>query len=241
MGTLRKSLLFVAIAILVAPLYGATKRYEVKSGIVEYKIDGGGSIMGMKTSTKGTKTIAFKDWGNVEISDETVEEEAPMQGVKTKRTLSKFDNLALYTVDFDQKIITKMDAMQEDYIKSNTNYTKYGRDMLEKNGGKLVGHENVLGYKCEVWEWMGSKIWVYKGVTLKLEGSMMGIKMSEEATKVQFDVAVPSSRFELPNYPVKSINEMYGAAMMEGTEDMSDEEKAQMQEMMKNIGNMFGK
>lgn len=243
MNILKKSAGIILATVLMMPLYGATKRYEVKSGIVEYKIDGGGSVMGMNTSTKGTKTTVFKDWGNIEVSDETVEEIAPMQKAQTKRNLSKIDNMVLYAVDFDQKIITKMDALKDGYIKSNTNYTKYGKELLEKNGGKLVGHENILGYKCEVWEWMGSKIWVYKGVTLKAEASMMGIKMTEEATKAQFDVAVPSSRFELPSYPIKSVNEMYGAAMqdMQDTEDMSDEEKAAMQEMMKNLGNMFGK
>jgi hypothetical protein len=61
--------LFV-LSVTVSGLSAQTKRYEVKSGIIEYTINGGGDMMGIKTKIKGTAKNIFKDWGNVELHDE---------------------------------------------------------------------------------------------------------------------------------------------------------------------------
>jgi hypothetical protein len=226
--------LLMACAVLSLPLLGSTKRYEVRSGEIEYKIEGGGKMIGMQTSTSGTKTVVFQDWGNVEVSESKETTKMTGQQPQSEHTLVKFDNGKVYSVDFEDKVIYFHDVMQGDYDKTSQNYTRYGRDMLEKNGGKRVGNEKVLGYNCEVWEWQGIKMWVYKGVMLKTASNMMGVTHTETATKAKFDVTIASERFVLPKYPVKKTEDMYEEAL-EG-EDMSEEEKAQAKELMKSFG-----
>lgn len=220
------------------------KMYETESGIVEYEIRGGGTLMGMKTSTKGTKTLSFKNWGNLSLTEETKTVETNGKA-KQERTLGKFENGIVYVVDFEQKAIMKMD-MQDSmnaYGKGKSNMTQVGREMMQQMGGKKVGEESVLGYTCEVWEFQWGKVWGHKGIPLKTQSTMMGITHTEIATKVNFGASIPSSKFVLPNYPIQSMDDMIMQNMQkgEGMEDMSDAEKKELKELMKNMGSMFGK
>ncbi|MGE4510203.1 MAG: hypothetical protein AB7D43_03770 [Sulfurimonadaceae bacterium] len=228
------SSLFMACVVLSMPLLGDTKRYEVSSGEIEYTIEGGGKMIGMQTSTSGTKNVVFKDWGNVEVSESRETTKMSGQQPQSEHTLVKFEDGKVYSVDFEDKVIYFHDIMGGGYDKISQNYTQYGRDMLEQNGGKRVGSEKLLGYNCEVWEWQGMKMWVYKGVMLKITSNMMGVTHTERATKAKFGVTIPSERFALPKYPVKKADAMYEEAL-EG-EDMSEEEKAQAKELMKSFG-----
>lgn len=216
-----------------------TKRYEVESGEIEYVIKGGGNMMGMKSSTEGKKTVVFEKWGNHEVSESYEKNTNGFGAPEETHELTQFKNGKVASVDFEEKVIYIHDLMQKSYQGSNENYTQFGRDMLEQNGGKRVGSEKILGYNCEVWEWMGAKIWVYKGVTLKVTTNMMGMTHTEVATKARFNKKIPSSRFALPKYPTKKVEDVYNDAME--AEDMSEEEKQQAREMMQNLGGMFNR
>ena len=56
-------------------------------------------------------------------------------------------------------------------------------------------------------------------------------------------VTVPASKFVLPNYPIRSMDEMMMQNFEKSTakEDMSPEEVKELKELMKNMGGMFGK
>lgn len=230
----RMIFLVLAWVVSLSSVYGQTKRYEVESGRLEYVVNGSGEMMGMKMSTKGTRTVVFKDWGNVEVIKGKIESTMPMQGTQVENEWSKFDNGKIFFVDEDMQAIISADTSSEMFQQGNQNYSQVGKDFLEQNGGKLIGHEKVQGYKCEIWQWgENSKVWVHKGVMLKSEVSMMGVKNIEEAIRVDFNVKTSNADFSMPNYPVMSMEEAYGQ-MDEG---LSPEEKALMQQMLKSLGN----
>jgi len=234
-------LAFFAIEVLSAQ---PTKMYELQSGIVEYEISSGGSMMGVKTSTKGTKTLYFKDWGNVNLMREIKTVEINGKG-KSENSLAKFENGIVYSVDEEEKIIMKMDM--KDAVNAmgqgKSSMTQTGREMMQQMGGKKVGEESILGYSCEVWEFQWGKVWGHKGIPLKTQSTMMGISQQEIAKKVQFGVTVPASKFVLPNYPIRSMDEMMMQNFEKSSakEDMSPEEVKELKELMKNMGGMFEK
>lgn len=76
------------------------------------------------------------------------------------------------------------------------------RQMIEKEGGKILGNESFLGKDCIVVEItensdgqpMQTKMWYYKGIPLKMANSFYTM----EATKFEENVSIPDSRFEIP-------------------------------------------
>ena len=46
------------------------KRYQVKSGIVEYTTTISGKVLGGKIAGSGTENLYFKNWGAVELKEE---------------------------------------------------------------------------------------------------------------------------------------------------------------------------
>ncbi|AKF24636.1 hypothetical protein YH65_03965 [Sulfurovum lithotrophicum] len=232
-----KKLLFLSLSFIFIStqvLYAKTKRYKVESGMVTYKITGSGNIMGMKHETHGHKTLYFEDYGNVQVQ-ETEETTTTMGRTETRHELVKIQDGMVYSVDYKQKRITKQDMSE---LMNGKDMSKMGKEMLKNMGGKKVGEGEVLGLPCEVWEVMGSKIWMHKGVTLKIESNIMGMTHKEEATEAKFGVSIPSDKLKLPDYPIQSLEEMMQHQMStpgRGGHQPSPEEIKQMQEMMKNM------
>jgi hypothetical protein len=253
-STIRNLFLIIAL-LLTSSLFADAKRYDVKSGIITYKIEGGGSILGVTTKTSGTQKLYFKDYGNIEMQE--IDEQTTTMGTTTKsHTRTKIVHGTVYVVDEDEKQIIKKDiTMLKEMDKKGTDIGAMGKDMLQKMGGKKVGKGKVLGYPCEIWEIMGSKIWIYKGVPLKTEANIMGFKHLEVATSAKFNINVPDKYFKLPDYPVLTVDAMMRKAQEEAMQDektakpkntpaqqpqFSPEQMKQMQEMMQNLGKMFG-
>jgi hypothetical protein len=95
------------------------------------------------------------------------------------------------------------------------NLKESGEAMMKKMGGKKLGTDKVLGYTCDMWDLMGSKQCMYKGIPLKIETDVMGMKSTEIATKAEFDIGLSKDDFKLPDYPVYAFD-MDG--MMNGKE-----------------------
>jgi len=186
------------------------KRYDVKSGIVNYKITINGKVMGSSITGNGTENLYFKDWGATELVEENSTKITKMnffgkEKTKTEKThtINKLDNGKSYYVDFSKaSIYLRRDPMMELMKNTNTDAGDAGKAMLESVGGKKIGNENFLGYPCEIWEVMSAKQWIYKGVTLKIVSKLMGITTVKEATKAQFDINVSESNFKLPDFPI---------------------------------------
>ncbi len=80
------------------------------------------------------------------------------------------------------------------------------KSILGSLGGKKTGEEEFMGYTCEITEMWGLKVWTYKGVTLKSEGKILGIKTGEEAEIFKPNINVDASNFEpLPNIKYEKL------------------------------------
>jgi len=97
----------------------------------------------------------------------------------------------------------------------------YARDFVEKNGGHWLAQEQFLGRTCEVFELWGCKTWAYKGLPLKTEGVIAGITTSMVATRIEENVSIPASRFEIPAdikvEDLPDMSDMLGALMGGGS------------------------
>ncbi len=209
------------------------KRYEVKSGEIHYSIKTNGKVMGGTVSGTGTEKLIFKDWGALEIVEEKSSTTTKINvfghqknETSTVHTLNKLDNGDSYSVDFDAKVIYKNKDLAMEMTKMfqpDKDAGKVGKSMLEGMGGKKVGNETFLGYECEIWEAMGTKQWIYKGVTLKLEANVMGITTSKEATSAKFNISIPNTAFDLPDFPVTKMEGFMGSEDFDASMDDSDQ------------------
>ncbi|MFK5877895.1 MAG: hypothetical protein QM478_00210 [Flavobacteriaceae bacterium] len=216
------------------------KRYKVESGIIIYEITVNGKVMGSTISGSGTEKLYFKDWGAIELVEEQSNQTTSTKFFGKKNTettnthtMSKLDNGESYHVDFDKKEIYAGRDMAMDMVNlfhPQSDAGDVGKTMAEGVGGKIIGKENFLGYPCEIYDIMGSKQWIYKGVSLKSEMTIMGITTVKKATSAKFNVSVANKYFKLPDYPIqKEEGFMDNEAFEEDMEDMN----ANMEKMSK--------
>ena len=211
--------LIIAFASCNATDQNKLKRYNVKSGVVEYTTTISGKVMGSTVSGSGTDKLYFKDWGAVELKETESSQITTMKffgkgktETENTHTINKLDNGKSYAVDFNKKQIYASQDMTMEMAKAfqpNGDAGEMGEGMLESMGGKKIGTENFLGYSCGVWELLGGKQWIYKGVMLKMEMTTLGIKTVTEATSAKFDVSVADAHFKLPDFPVQENRKLH--------------------------------
>jgi hypothetical protein len=217
------------------------KRYELKSGIVEYVTTTSGKVLGSTVSGGGTDKLFFKDWGALELKESVSSQTSVMKifgREKTEKTdthtINKLDNGDSYSVDFKNKKIYQAEDMAMEMVKNTHpegDAGDVGRDMLVAMGGKMIGNENFKSYKCEVWEILGGKQWIYKGLMLKMEITVLGITTITEATSIKFDVSVADSHFKLPDFPIEKTETFIN-------NDDSEIDSKEMKEGMKAMENL---
>jgi len=184
------------------------KRYDVKSGKVEYSIQSSGEFLGVSIKTIGKKKVIFDDYGVKDLTEVNKVEKRSINGkadVTKTHTIDYVNNAILYSVSFDeQKIMrTKNPAMTLGALfGGGHNMKQTGESLIKAMGGKKVGTDKILGYDCAVWDIMGSKQCIYKGIALKVETNILGMKNIELATKAEFDISMKRSDFGLPNFPI---------------------------------------
>lgn len=212
------------------------KRYDVKSAIIEYNTTTSGKTFGSTIKGTGTESLYFKDWGAIEL----IEEKSTQTTVtkifgkgKTQTTsthvIKKLDNGESYHADFDKKVIYLTRDLAMDMMKqSNTDAGDAGKSMLESIGGEKVGNEDFMGYNCEVWNIPGGKQWMYKGIVLKMDMKVFGVRTVKEATSAKFNVSVPSKNFKLPNFPIQKMDGYMS----------NDEYDDELEEMDANMGKL---
>jgi len=203
---------FGLLIISISVAFGANSLpnlYDIKEAKVDYKISGGGNMMGMgEIKVTGKKRVVFKDYGRVYLEEklEVRSENVMGQSNVSKTHMLTYRNGAVhYNVDFKRKRIDRMVNQMASLAYAYGN-SKNTQQEIEKNlkafGAKKVGKDKVLDKSCDIWQIMGAKICLYKGLSLKIESNIMGIKQSEVATKITFNVQ--TSDFKLPNFPVYS-------------------------------------
>jgi len=192
------------------------KRYNVESGIINYSTTISGKVLATTTTGSGTDQLYFEQWGALELANEerteTLVTTMPFTGeiiteTNTIHNTVKIDNEMIYTVDYKtMKIYSQKNPLIEFMRLNDYDAIEAGKKMLESFGGVQSDNEEFKGYDCEVWTALGSKQWIYKGITLKIITTLGGISIIKEATNIKFNIPVNDSYFELPDYETTSIN-----------------------------------
>lgn len=233
MGMVLKILVTVFFTIIVSQA-SDTKIYEVKSGQVKYKIQGEMDLMGVKTKTMGTKSLIFDQFGTQMLIDEK-KTAISQQGTKKTHSITYLKNGVVYLVDFNSRRIIRSENM---LAMMSGNMTSRGKKIIQQMGGKKVGNDSVLGYRCELWELMGTTQCIHKGITLKAKVNIMGSIQTETATQADFRESIDQSAFKLPDFPI--TDQMGNTINKQQLNNMDSQSMQEMQELEKATKNFNG-
>jgi hypothetical protein len=179
------------------------KSFDAPSAIIHYEIHGSGKLSSSSDlMIKGRATLLFAEWGARKLYKEKYSEvtTGAVKNKKTIRTLYREDYGDVYRADFEKNRIDKgEDAVIKKAITTGENlYQKMIEEM--KANGKEAGTSTVLGYPCDEWLYKGKKRCFYKGVPLKEESVISGIKVVKKAVSAQFDLNISDDAFAFPDF-----------------------------------------
>lgn len=196
----RALLLAMGMVLAVATGLGAAvtdfKKYDVKSGIVTMD-----SVMKMGTFEMKTKLVVyFDDYGMKECKE-------TYQGEKiTDVTFS--DGKNVYSLKPNKKTAFKTGEAYRG-TELRVEFTEMG-SQKDRDSGKVkrLAPMKIAGKDCEVIEVnLGSSLTQYAGwkkVMVYMKTSSSGMTTTIKATKIEENVAVPASKFQVPaGYTVK--------------------------------------
>ncbi len=194
------SFLFIEVAAQSQQTYNYQKRFQVKSGKVEYRLTG---------SITGTKQLIWDDFGEKfreEINSEEVVKTRKSTEIIKNHSLSIFDGKYYYNINLATNEGTKIhkDAVPDFSLlgsgMNDSEMEQLGKNLLGALGGKVEPRsEVVLGRKCDVTKVMGATVHNYKGVTLKSYVKVKTVENTEEAISFQENVSLSSSMFTPPS------------------------------------------
>lgn len=201
--------LFIAAAtIRVSAQENNVHRFAVKSGHIEYKLDG---------STVGTKSVWFDNYGDIyyeEINATTTIKMFGMKNVEEAHSISIRNGAEFYSINLiDGTGVKTNDSYYRSGQELMADMTEeeqeeFGKDVLQSLGGEITGEEKILGKTCEIVSVLGSRSWIYKGISLKSDAKVLGIKNLEEA--ISFDENI--------NFPEKLLTPPEGIEMKDLSE-----------------------
>ncbi len=178
------------------------KTYKIKSGYVKYKP--------LDKHTTGTHEIWWDNYGKNMREVYNTTKTTKLFGkkrVEKRHVVTITKGKYVWTANLEKNTGTQGVNPMYDYIQDNMGQMsereqeQTANSILGNLGGKKVGTEKFMGYTCEVTKMWGTKVWMYKGVALKSEGKMLGIKTGEEAVEFKPNSNVSASKFE----PLSSI------------------------------------
>ncbi len=162
-----------------------------KTVVIEYVYEG---------STTGRENLYMDNYGLLQCK---------MTQTKTKvfgqtseaASVEVSKDFYIYKWDPKTRIGTKIkNTLAEDLMKDpNFDPEEFGKRTMESLGFEKIGTETLLGKPCEVWQGLGgtSKIWVWRGLNLKTETKMLGMKSIITANVVKVDEGVPAGKFDI--------------------------------------------
>jgi len=170
-----------------------TGKYKLKSGIVTYSTE----IMGMKQ----TVTQCFDEYGVKEmISIVATMDIGAGDPVQVNNVVINKDGF-VYSVDMVRKEGTKTKQSTE-LGPSNMDFSKVDETTLASMNMKKDGSGVVMGKNCDKFSMDSNGIkatfWVWNGLALKTVMNAMGMETTMEVTKLEENVKIPASKFEIP-------------------------------------------
>lgn len=175
------------------------KRFQVKSGHVEYE------LTGMVTGTKSLWWDYFGEKYHEETNCTQVVKTMNRTEVIKNHSLAIADGTYYYNVDMETMEGTKIhkDAIPNFALLgsglNDNEMEQLGEGLLKGFDGNAEKHsEVVLGRNCDVTKLAGAKIHQYKGVVLRSYTQINGSENKEEALSFDENISVPASKFTPP-------------------------------------------
>lgn len=186
------SLLLLVTASLSAQDNEPVKKYGFKSAIVKISTD----MMGQKIES----TAYIDEYGAKEC--QKLKLDIPGMGSMESGTIAKDGKT--WSVNYTMKQVQEVPVNPGD----QPNFNDLTDEMKEKFKIKEVGTDKVLDKDCIVYtletETQGMlavmKVWCYKGLSLKSETEVSGMKIVAVATDFKEDAIVLPQVFEVPKY-----------------------------------------
>lgn len=186
---------FLSIAFLInAQQKQKTPMYSIKSGYIKYELTG---------NTTGTEEMWWTDYGNKTKKKTKGISVTKILGIKKKEEI---DNVEIRNKDR----FYSMDNIKNENTATTITYNPISDDMTEAEqkafaeqifndlGGERLGKEDVKGYTCEKIKLLGSLIWSYKGISLKSDIKILGMKVFYNFTEFKPNAKVDTLLFEPP-------------------------------------------
>lgn len=179
----------------------AEEMADMKTYIIEYT-----TTMNVEEYKSVTKTTQWMDVSKDLLAMESITETEVMGNTQVSKSLIITDKEWSYTLDLENRtgLKSKNDDTEDspsEKILSDDEVTF--RQMIEKEGGVILGNETFLGKNCIIAELSESddkgttlktKMWYYKGIPLKVSNSAYTM----EATRFEENARIPSSKFQVP-------------------------------------------
>lgn len=202
-----KNLSIIIFLFLAITAKAQENRYEFKSIRVEYK----SSTTSQLFTMSGTKLVVIDNYGQLEWNEvkETEFDPKTKSATQSAHTAKLIKGDKYFDINMAEKTgygITVNTANLEQLgigISYKPSIQKYaGKEGLKlfvtENGGTWLGEEMVAGKNCQVFTLMEVKMWMYKGLVLRTESNLLGTTHTEIATKVEENIKIDASIFEVP-------------------------------------------
>ncbi|MCD7937233.1 MAG: hypothetical protein LUG98_10265 [Tannerellaceae bacterium] len=190
---MRTSFLMTVLCMCISGMLPAQEaKYELKSAIVEKESTAMGQTMEI--------TWYFDDYGKTESIFTTIELPAALGGTKNLMVLSKGDDVV--TIDLDEN-----KGQRTPLPEAPINFSMLTPEIMQSYNMKETGTGTILDKPCSIYELqreeMGMKvdmkIWVWKGLQLKVEAATGGMTVySEVATNIQENAPIPTDKLTIP-------------------------------------------
>lgn len=189
---MRTSLFFTVLFCGVCNLLFAQEaKYELQSAIIQKEA----KAVGQKINIDWY----VSDYGRKESIFTTVQ--LPM-GLGSKRLMVIMEGNKITTIDLDDK-----KANTTTLSESVINFLKLTPEVIKEYDIREAGEETVAGKPCKIYtvrkEEMGMtadvKMWIWKGLQLKMETIVAGTTLYTETTKsIQENVPIPAEKLQVP-------------------------------------------
>ncbi|MCD8043139.1 MAG: hypothetical protein LUH10_08745 [Tannerellaceae bacterium] len=172
-------------------LFAQEAKYELQSAIIQKEAKAVGQQINIEWYVD--------DYGRKESIFTTVQ--LPM-GLGSKALMVIMEGNKITTIDLDDK-----KANTTTLSESVINFLKLTPEVIREYDIREVGEETVAGKPCKIYtvrkEEMGMtadvKMWVWKGLQLKMETTMGGTTLySETTTRIQENVPIPADKLQVP-------------------------------------------
>lgn len=215
---MKKSILFLMSFCIITGIMAQenkVKTYQIKSGYVKYK------PLGKRES--GVHEIWWDNYGKHVREEKNITTTTKFFGkkeVSKEHTVTIIKGKNIWSANLEEGTGTQSVNPMYDMVQDNmgqmseSEQEQSANDLLKSLGGKKIGKENFMGYECEITKMWGSKVWMYKGIALKSESKMLGMKSGEEAVDFQPNAKVNPSKFEpladIDYEKAPGLDEMFG-------------------------------